>query len=161
MISFDGANTAAQVVARLKGEHAFADCEIEGAAVVSRDSAGHVHLHEGGAAGVGAAFGTTAAILVGVVTGPVFLPILIAAGAIGGGLAGHFAGQVLPPEDLRKVAGSLAPNTSAYIAVVDTRHACNVTDAFGEEGKLVVDSPIESEISNAVREGVLHDVRRA
>ena len=37
----------------------------------------------------------------------------------------------------------------------------DVIDAFGSEGRLVVDSPIETEISNAVREGVLHNVRRA
>jgi uncharacterized membrane protein len=160
MVAFEGTDTAARVVDRLKSEHAFGECEIEGAAVVSRDAAGHIHLHERGAAGVGAAFGTAAATIVGVVTGPVFFPILLAVGAIGGGLAGHFAGQALPPEDLRKVALSLTPDTSAYIAVVDTKHARNVAEAFGEEGRVVVDSPIETEISNAVREGVLHDVRR-
>jgi uncharacterized membrane protein len=161
MLAFDGADTANRVVERLKGEHAFEGCEIEGAAVISRDATGHIHAHERGSAGIGAAFGTAAATIIGVVTGPVLLPIMLAVGAVGGGLAGHFAGQVLPSEDLRKVAESLAPDTSAYIAVVDTRHARNVIDAFGSEGRLVVDSPIETEIANAVREGVLHNVRRA
>jgi len=160
MIGFDGADTAGRVADRLKGEHAFSDCEIEGAAVISRDASGAIHAHERGAAGVGAAFGTAAATIIGVVTGPVFLPILLAVGALGGGLAGHFAGQALPSDDLRRVAESLTPDTSAYVAVVDTAHAQCLIDAFGGEGRVLVDSPIETEISNALREGVLHNVYR-
>jgi uncharacterized membrane protein len=86
---------------------------------------------------------------------------MVIVGAVAGGVAGHFAGQLLPADDLRRVAESLRPGTSAFIAVVDTRHAQNVIDAFGDEGELLIDAPLETEISNAIREGVLHDVRRA
>lgn len=161
MIGFDGADTATRITDRLRNDHAFDGCEIEGDAVIWRDASGAIHAHERGAAGVGAAFGTAAATIIGVVTGPVFLPILLAVGALGGGLAGHFAGQALPPEDLRRVAESLTPNSSAYVAVVDSAHARCLIDAFEGEGSVLVDSAIETEISNALREGILHDVYRA
>jgi uncharacterized membrane protein len=161
MLAFQGAERAGEVLARLKSEHAFEGSEIEGASVISRDTAGHVHVSEKGGAGVGAAFGTAAAGVIGLFTGPVFLPLMVIVGAVAGGVAGHFAGQLLPADDLRRVAESLKPGTSAFIAVVDTRHARNVIDAFGDEGELLIDAPLETEISNAIREGVLHDVRRA
>jgi uncharacterized membrane protein len=160
MVAFAGVDTAARVLDRLKVDCAFDDCEIEGAALISRDPDGRIHYHEKGSAGIGAAFGTAAAGLVGLITGPILLPVLLATGAVAGGVAGHFAGQVLPADDLRKVAESLTPGSSAYIAIVDSAHAPAFVAAFGEEGEVVVDAPVETEISSAVREAVLHEVRR-
>ena len=160
MLGFEGTGTAAEVVERLRVEGAFEDCEIEAASVVWRDMHGKVHVHEKGGAGIGAAFGTATATIVGVVTGPVFLPILLIVGAIAGGVAGHFAGQMVPADDLRRAGESLRPGTSAYIAVVDTRHAAGVVEAFEGRGELLIDEPLETELSNAIREGVLHEIRR-
>src|SRR5690606_27998439 len=133
MIAFEGAGRAAELLDRLKIEGAFDECEIEGASVVWRDAAGQVHVHERGGAGIGAAFGTAAAGIIGLVTGPVLLPIMLIVGALAGGVAGHFAGQMVPADDLRRAGESLRPGTSAFIAVVDTQHARAVIDAFGEE----------------------------
>jgi uncharacterized membrane protein len=145
---------------RLKAADALAGCEIEGEALVWRDTDGKVHFHEKGSAGVGAAAGATAAGLVGLVGGPVLLPIMLVAGALVGGVAGHFMGHALPDEDLREVGESLPPGTSAYIAVVDTAHASGVARAFAAEGGRVLDMPVESELSGAIRETVTHHIRR-
>lgn len=161
MLGFEGTGRAAEMLQELKDECALDDCEIEGASVVWRDADGKIHVHERGGAVVGAAFGTAAATIVGVVGGPVFLPILLVVGALAGGVAGHFAGQIVPADDLRRAAESLRPGTSAFIAVVDTLHAQKVIDAFGEEGDVLIDEPLETELSNAIREAVLHQVRRA
>lgn len=160
MLAFEGTGRAAEMLDQLHTEGAFADCEIEGSSVVWRDEDGKVHVHEKGGAGIGAAFGTAAATIVGVVTGPVFLPILLIVGALAGGVAGHFAGQIVPEDDLRRAGESLRPGTSAFIAVVDTLHARKVIEAFGDEGDLLIDEPLETELSNAIREGILHEVRR-
>jgi uncharacterized membrane protein len=160
MLSFEGTGRAAEMLDRLNIECAFEECEIEGASVVSRDHDGRIHVHEKGGAGWGAAFGTAAAGVLGFVTGPVFLPIMLIVGALAGGVAGHFAGQIVPASDLRRAAESLRPGTSAFIAVVDTRHARNVIEAFGDEGDVLIDEPLETELSNAIREAVLHEVRR-
>jgi uncharacterized membrane protein len=160
MVSFDGVDTAGRALTRVKGEHGFDDCEIEAEALISRDPDGQVHVHEKGATGVGATFGAVTAGLISLVGGPIFLPVMIVAGAVAGGVVGHFAGQVLPPEDLKKVAESLTPGSSAYVAVVDSSHADIVASAFEPEGTVAVNSEVETEISSMIREGIIHSIRR-
>jgi hypothetical protein len=109
MCSFDGADTTAPEVDRLKSDRALSGCEIEGEAIVSRSPAGKIRWAEKGSAGIGAAVGATAMGVVGLVGGPVILPIMLVVGAVAGGLVGHFAGRVLPPDDLKEVAESLPP----------------------------------------------------
>ncbi len=160
MSSFDGTDTAANVLRRLRAEHAFAGCEIEGEALVSRDVSGEVHYHERGAAGVGAAFGAATAGIVGLVGGPVILLLMLAVGGVAGGVAGHLAGQVLPREDLRAVGESLPPGSSAYLALVDAAHAGCVAGNFEAEGARILNVPIELELSCAIREAVTGSIRR-
>lgn len=160
MFSFDGTDTASRVLHRLKGEQVLAGCEIEADATVSRDASGTVHFHERGAAGIGAVFGATTLGVIGAVGGPPLLLLMLVAGGIAGGVAGHFMGQVLPPEDLREVGESLAPGSSAYLAVVDAAHAPELCRAFEEAGARVLDSPIEMELSAAIREGITHSIER-
>lgn len=160
MLSFDGLETAGKVLHRLRAEHALQGCEIEGEALISRDAAGQVHYHERGAAGVGATFGAVTAGVIGLLGGPVLLPLMLVAGGVMGGLAGHFAGQVLPPEDLRRVGESLPPGSSAYLAVVDAAHADAVADLFAAEGARVVNIPVETEMASMIREAITHRVSR-
>lgn len=160
MLSFDGMQTAAKVLHKLKAEKALAGCEIEAQALVSRDGSGAVHYHEAGAAGVGAAFGAATAGMLGLVGGPVVLLLMLVAGGLIGGVAGHFMGQVLPPEDLRTVAETLPPGSSAYLAVVDTAHAGCVADTFAAEGARVLASPLDLDLSYAIREAVTHSIHR-
>jgi uncharacterized membrane protein len=160
MLSFDGVNTAARVLQKVKEEQGLEGCEIEGEAVISRDAAGQVHFHERGSAGVGATFGAMTAGMLGFVGGPIFLLLMVVAGGIAGGVAGHFAGQLLPPEDLRKVGESLPPGSSAYLALVDAEHADGVASAFEAEGARVVNIPVETELSSVIREAITHKVTR-
>jgi uncharacterized membrane protein len=160
MLSFDGEDTAAAVVRRLRGEGALHGCEIAGEALVSRDRAGIVHAHERGATGIGVAFGAATAGFLGFFPGPMLLPLLIVAGAIVGGVAGHFAGQALPKEDLREVGESLPPGTSAFVAVVDTAHADQLVDAFAAEGARVLNVPVETSLASVIREGITGHIRR-
>lgn len=161
MCSFDDTETASKVLTRLKAEGALAGCEIEGEAQISRDASGKIHFHEKGSAGVGATMGATTAGILGLVAGPVILPLMLVAGAIVGGVAGHFIGQVLPQEDLRAVGESLPPGSSAYLALVDTAHADGVAKVFAAEGARVLNLPVETELSGAIRETITHRVSRA
>lgn len=160
MFTFDGTESAKRAHDRLKSDGSLDGCEIEAEAIVSRDREGRVELHERGAAGVGAALGMVTAGIVGFVTGPVLLLAMVVAGGLAGGLAGHFAGQVLPPDDLREVADSLRPGSSAFLAVVDSPHADALVAAFAAEGARVLDVPVETEISSVLREGITHRVSR-
>ena len=160
MVSYDGVNAAAEAVARVKAAGGLEGCEIEGEALISRDAAGQVHLHERGSAGLGATFGAVTAGLIGVVTGPLGLLVMVAAGGIAGGIAGHFAGQVIPPEDLRRVGEELPPGSSAYLTIVDAAHADGVAAAFEHEGGRVLNIPVETGFASVVREAITHRVTR-
>lgn len=160
MFSFTGTQSAARVLAKLKEENVLEGCEIEGEALISRDAAGQVHWHERGGAGVGATFGAVTAGMLGFVGGPVFLLIMLVAGGVMGGLAGHFAGQLLPTEDLRKVGASLPPGSSAYLALVDAAHAEGLAEAFAAEGARIVNIPVETELASVIREAITHHVTR-
>ncbi len=160
MFSFDGTDTAARVLSKLRAERTLEGCEIEGEALVSRDSSGVVHYHERGAAGVGAAFGAATAGVLGLVGGPVILLLMLVAGGVAGGVAGHFAGQAFPPEDLRTVGESLPPGSSAYLAVVDTAHADGIAITFAGEGARVFNVPVELELSCVIHEAISRGMGR-
>lgn len=160
MLSFPGVETAERVLAKLKEEGVLEGCEVEAEALISRDSAGHVHFHEKGSAGVGATFGAVTAGMVGLIGGPVLLLIMVVVGGLAGGVAGHLAGQVLPREDLRRVGESLPPGSSAFLAVVDAAHADGVAEAFAAEGATVLNIPVETELASVIREAITHTVTR-
>lgn len=160
MLSFEGVDAAGSVLQKVKSEGLLEGCEIEAQATVARHADGRVELHERGAAGIGAALGVVTAGILGVVTGPVFLLLIVAVGGVVGGIAGHFAGQILPPDELREIADSLPSGSSAILAVVDSPHADCVVAAFEAEGAKVVDVPVETEISSVLREGITHRVTR-
>jgi uncharacterized membrane protein len=159
MLSFDGEHAAETVLHAVKEEKSLAGCEIQAEAVVWRDEGGGIHVKEKGSAGMGAAFGVATAGVLGLVTGPVFLLVMVAVGAVAGGVAGHFAGQALPADDLQEVAASLTPGTSAVLFVVDEKHADQLIEPFAARGARVVDSPVETELSSMIREGITHHVR--
>jgi uncharacterized membrane protein len=161
MASFSSETVAAAVVDRLRAEGAFERCEIEGEAIVSRDLRGNIDVAEKGAAGIGATFGAAAGGLLGLLAGPMGLPLIVVAGAITGGIAGHFAGQAISVADLREVADSLPPGSSAYVAVIDTEHAARLAERFRSEGPAnVIDVPVVTELSSVIREGVTGRIRR-
>lgn len=160
MCTFRGIGTASQVLERLRHEGSLEGCEIEGEALVSRDREGHVHFHEKGSAGIGAAFGAATAGVLGLVGGPAILAVMLVAGGVMGGVAGHFAGQAFPHEDLRRVAHTLHTDSSAYLAVVDAAHADRLAAAFRAEGAEVLEVPVETEVASVIREAITHQVRR-
>ncbi len=161
MFSFSGTETAADVLRAVSHDPKFGTCEIEAKAVVVHHPVGRVELHEKGGAAIGATFGLVGAGIVGVVTGPVLVLAFLALGAIAGGIAGHFVARVLPKEDLEEIGESLPPDSSAVLAIVDAEHAECLVDLFRERGARVLDVPVETDLEDAIREGITHHVTRA
>jgi uncharacterized membrane protein len=160
MASFQGTDTAQQAWRHLRADGALAGCEIEAEATLWRAEDGRLHVRERGAAGVGAAFGASTALLLGLIGGPIVLPMMMAAGGIAGGVLGHYAGRALPIEDLRRAGEALPAGASAFVAVVDSAHAASVAAAFAAEGGEVLDVAVETEISSMIREAITGGVRR-
>lgn len=160
MVTFPDVDEAKTTLDRLSSHPGLESAEIEAEALVAREEGGEIHLNEHGSTGIGATFGAVSAGVVGLLTGPIILPILIATGAALGGIAGHLAGRVLPEEDLERVAARLPPGSSAWLAVVDARHAPNVLDAFRDTDGRALDIPFETEAASAIREGLMREITR-
>lgn len=155
LFRFEGIDTARRVLRRIKDDHQLDGCEIEGEAFVEHDERGKVHYHEKGSAVFGAAVGGVTATLVGVVGGPVVLLALAVGAGLLGGVAGHYAGQIIPGQDLKELGETLPPGSSAYVAVIDKAHAHEVAAMLLEEGATVTDLPVDADISSAVRRSLL------
>jgi uncharacterized membrane protein len=160
MLAFNGVATAQDLVTAVKIDCALDQCEVEAEAVITRDGEGHIVVHERGSAGVGATLGMVTAVIIGFVTGPILLPVMMAVGGVAGGVAGHFAGKTLPTTDLRDVGEMLPPDSSAYLAIVDSEHADSLIAAFAEKTPTILDVAVETEICSAIREAVTHRVMR-
>jgi uncharacterized membrane protein len=161
MVTFPDVRGAKTTRERLRSHPSLESAEVEAEAIVARDDEGEIYLSEHGSSGIGATFGAVSAGVIGLLTGPIILPILIVAGAVLGGLAGHLAGRVLPEEDLERVADRIPPGSSAWLAVVDARHAHNVIEAFRDTGGRTLDIPFETEAASAIREGLTREVTRS
>jgi hypothetical protein len=58
------------------------------------------------------------------------------------------------------VGESLPPESSAYVAVVDSVHADQLASAFAAEGARVLNMPVETDMSSVIREAITGHVRR-
>ncbi len=149
LFRFRGVRGAHDAVARLKDE-GWKHEGVEADALVSHEANGKVHLHDPGAAIAGGAVGVTAATVLGLVGGPVILLAMVVAGGVFGGIAGHFAGRIIPADDLRRVGEALPPDSSAYLVLVEDKDVPEVTARFDGLTEGVLTLPVETELSGVL-----------
>jgi uncharacterized membrane protein len=103
----------------LEAERKGKDAPIKEVAVLRKDEEGHYNIYEPGDMGgtKGAAVGAVVGALIGAVTGPGAI-ITGAAGAMIGGLAAKLSDTGFNNKELKALAVSLKPGTSALLAVV-------------------------------------------
>jgi len=111
--SLDGANADYAAVKQLNRDGII---ELYDAAVVSKDTAGHVKIRE---RETPTEYGALSGLAVGALVGIFFPPYLVwelAAGAVIGTLIGHFwAG--MPRSDLKHIGDALQANTATLIVI--------------------------------------------
>ncbi|HEX2093188.1 MAG TPA: DUF1269 domain-containing protein [Longimicrobiaceae bacterium] len=149
LFRFPGVHGAQEAVrhAKEEGWH----CEgVEADALVWHEASGKVHMHDPGAAITGGAVGVTVATLLGLIGGPVVLLAMVVAGGLIGGIAGHFAGQIIPPDDLRKVGDALPRNSSAYLVLVEERDIPKVKEVFAGRAEEILTLPVETELAGEI-----------
>ncbi|MBV9357262.1 MAG: DUF1269 domain-containing protein [Chloroflexi bacterium] len=127
-------------------------------AVVEREPDGNVKIHEPGRGGVGATAGAVAGGLLALLGGPVGVLTMIVAGGAIGGVAGHFAGRVLPADDLRKIGQSLPLNSSGFIVITEDKEAEKAIDAMKKYTADVVVITAGSELSGVIGQAIAADV---
>jgi uncharacterized membrane protein len=161
LFSFDGVDTARDVLTDLKAEHGLDEGHVLAEAVVTHQPTGKIHVHDPGAAGLGGAMGAVAGGFVAMFAGPVALPFLLVAGGLMGGVAGHLAGRILPRADLAEVAAAMPLGTSAYVALVEHDDARRLEEIFSARGARVVSTPVDSEMAGVLGHALAEKVAAA
>jgi uncharacterized membrane protein len=150
MFSFSGSKTAGEVFKRLKSSNEYEGYNLIAQAVVERDLDGQIHVHEPGAGGIGTTVGVIAGGVLGVLFSPLAVLVLATTGGAVGGITGHFAGRLIPKEDLEQLAASLPVNSSAFVALVEDTEAERVLDSMKGYNANVVTVTIGDELSGVI-----------
>jgi uncharacterized membrane protein len=159
LFAFEGVRTAGNLVDEVVASQRRAGLKLITQAVVEREQDGNVKIHEPGRGGVGAAAGAVAGGLLALLGGPVGVLTLIVAGGAIGGVAGHFAGRVLPADDLRRVGQSLPLNSSGFIVICEDTEAEKAIDAMKQfTSANVVVITAGSELSGVIGQAVAAEV---
>ncbi len=158
LFAFQGSRTAGGLVDDVVSSQRRAGLKIITQAVVERELDGNVKIHEPGRGGVGATAGAVAGGLLALLGGPVGVLTMIVAGGAIGGVAGHFAGRVLPAEDLRRIGQSLPVNSSGFIVITEDTEAEKAIDAMKRFTADVVVITAGSELSGVIGQAVAADI---
>jgi uncharacterized membrane protein len=154
LLGFAGSGRAAEVAQELDAGQELAGAGVVAQAIVERDPAGAIHVHERGRGGVGSVAGAVTGGLLGLLMGPLGALLLAAAGGAIGGLAGRYAGAAIPQEDLRRLADALPADSSGLALLAEAGaagrlverlqpyHANVVTVAVGDDLAETIDAAI-------------------
>lgn len=121
---------------------------IEAAVAMRKDEEGRLHFRDVGMTpGKGALAGVVLGAVIGVLTGGTGL-VLGAIGALAGGLSGkRKQDSAIPTDRINQVAASLAPGSSAIVAVVEPRSVARVEVELDEMGADLLTAPIPAEVA--------------
>jgi len=158
LFRFPGVHGAQDAVRDMKAEGWRHD-EVEADALVSHEANGKVHVHDPGAAVAGGTLGVAAATILGLVGGPWVLLAMVAAGGILGGLVGHFAGRIIPADDLARVGDAIPRDSSAYVVLVEEHDVPRVREVFAELAAGVLTFPVRTEMDGLAGSEVLEQLR--
>ncbi len=138
IVKFAGEDRAKQVVDLVKKHQKDAQIEVKAWAVVEVDEKGKSHVKQGGHGGWGAAIGGGAGLLLGLIGGPIGLLVWILGGSLLGGLAGKYLGHQFDEDQIKAVAASMEPNTSALLLVAEDKLVEGIQNQLGEyDGEIV------------------------
>jgi uncharacterized membrane protein len=158
LFAFQGSRTAGGLVDDVVSSQRRAGLKIITQAVVERELDGNVKIHEPGRGGVGATAGAVAGGLLALLGGPVGVLTMVVAGGAIGGVAGHFAGRVLPADDLRRIGQSLPVNSSGFIVITEDTEAEKAIDAMKQFTADVVVITAGSELSGVIGQAIAADI---
>jgi uncharacterized membrane protein len=137
-IEFVGEDRAAQVRKLVDKYQKDAGLKVKAWAVVEVDEKGKAHVKQSGHGGWGAAAGGGAGVLLGLIGGPAGLLVWTLGGALVGGLAGKYMGHEFDEDELKSLAASMAPNTSALVLIAEDKVIEELEEQVGDgDGKFV------------------------
>ena len=145
--NFAGQDTAQKTVKEIKASGALDDQYVIAQIIVEQDEKGKVHVHETGRGGLGAVFGGVAGSLLSLIGGPVGFLTWVVGGAVVGGVAGKYLGRPFKKGDLKEVGESMAPDSSAFLLLVEDIYSEAVVDSLSGVSANVVTLTVGDELS--------------
>ncbi len=118
VLTLDAPDDAEQILAAIRS--AGGQATIIDSAVITRDAAGELHLHEQIATGTstGAIVGGGLGLLLGIMFPPLGLALAVAGGAAAGAYLGHDLGGYVDGDFVKDVEAALTPGTSALFLLL-------------------------------------------
>jgi uncharacterized membrane protein len=148
--TFDGQDTAGQIVREIKSSGALEGYYIVAQCVVEQDAKGKVHIHEPGHGGVGATLGAVACGLLGLIGGPVGVLAMAVGGGVLGGVAGHYLGRPISKGDLEEIGEALSPDSSAFLLLLEDTYSEGVINDLSGYNANVVTLTVGDELSGQI-----------
>ena len=158
--TFEGKDTADDVVKKIKKSGALKGQLILAELVVEQDEKGKVHSHQPGHGTVGSVVGMVGGGLLGIIGGPAGLLAWTVGGAVVGGVAGKYLGRPFSKGQVEEIGESLTPDTSAFLLLVEdysTEDVINKMDGFNAN---VITLTVGDELSGQIAQyvaGEAHD----
>ena len=145
--TFDGQDTAGQLVKEIKSSGALEGNYIIAQAVVEKDAKGKVHVHEPGHGGLGAVVGGTAGGLLALIGGPVGILAWVVGGAVIGGVAGKYLGRPIKKGDLEEIGEAFEPDSSGFLFLLEDIYSEQVVNNLSGYNANVVTLTVGDELS--------------
>ena len=147
---FDGQDTAKETVKEIKSSGVLDGYKIAAQMVVEQDAKGKVHVHEPGKGGLGAAAGAVGGGLLGLIGGPAGVLAWAVGGAVVGGAAGKYLGRPIAKGDLKEIGEALAPDSSAFLLLLEDKEAEDVIKSMAGYSADVVTLTVGDELSGQI-----------
>jgi uncharacterized membrane protein len=148
--TFDGQDTAGQLVKEIKSSGTLEGYYIVAQAVVEKDAKGKVHIHEPGHGGLGAVVGGTAGGLLALIGGPVGILAWVVGGAVIGGVAGKYLGRPIKKGDLEEIGDAFDPDSSGFLFLLEDIYSEEVVDSLSGYNANVVTLTVGDELSGEI-----------
>ncbi|KPK05626.1 MAG: hypothetical protein AMJ56_15645 [Anaerolineae bacterium SG8_19] len=148
--NFDGEETAEETVKQIKKSGALDGQLIVAEAIVSVNEKGKTHIHEPGHGTMGAVLGGAGVGLLSLIGGPAGLLAWTVGGAVVGGVAGKYLGRPFSKGDLKEIGEAMAPDTSAFLLLVEDIASETVVDSMKEYNANVVTLTVGDDLSGQI-----------
>lgn len=144
---FDGQKGADEAAKQLKSSGALDGYAIVAQAVIEKDQAGKLHMHETGHGTAGAVAGAAIGGLLGLIGGPAGVLALATVGGAVGGIAGKYLGGVLSKGDMQQIGADLPNNSSALLMLLEDIYSEDVVNSMQGYSANVVTLTVGDQLS--------------
>ncbi len=148
--TFEGKDTADDVVKQIKKSGALKGQVILAEVVVEQDEKGKVHFHEPGHGTFGSVVGAVGGGLLGLIGGPAGLLAWTVGGAVVGGVAGKYLGRPFSKGEVEEIGKALSPNTSAFLLLVEDYTSERIINKMDDFNANVITLTVGDELSGQI-----------